>query len=80
MATVTVPEHSGEEGNAAHSLTLLRGLELELQLGEHGQQHGGADVVQLVDQVVHLLRDAQLRVRLSQDQHLKYLSVQIGVC
>ena len=67
----TVPEHSGEQGDAAHSLTLLGGLELELQLRQDGQQHAGTDVVQLVDQVVHLLRDAQLGVRLAQNQHLK---------
>ena len=65
-----MPEHSSEERDAAHPLALLSGLELELQLGEDGEQDGGADVVQLVDQVVHLLRDAQLRVRLAQDQHL----------
>ncbi len=66
-----VPEHPGKERDAAHPLALLRGLELELQLGQHGQQNGGADVVQLVDDIVHLLGDAQLRVRLPQNQYLR---------
>ena len=44
--------------------------DLELELGHHSQQDGGADVVQLVDEVVHLPRDAQLLLLLPQDQHV----------
>ena len=63
-------EHASKEGDRSQALRLLRRLELELQLRQDGEEDPGADVVQLVDEVVHLARDGQLRVCLSQDQGL----------
>ena len=64
-------EHACEEGDGAEALRLLGGLELELELRQDGEENARADVVQLVDQLVHLAGDGELRIRLPQNQGLK---------